>query len=136
MALINDKKANKKEIISFFEALSGKKANEIKFYTPNQNERDLYNICSVGLFFGGSGVFGVGGDYWFDDGGGFSRGVLSNSAKQGTVLSKIISKRITFDFENRQIIIPMPKKFIWEARSKTAKNRKAKPIIDYKLRIK
>ena len=48
----------------------------IRLWTPTQDLRKVYPFCSVGLFFGGSGGFDVGGCGRFGNyGGGFSRGV-------------------------------------------------------------
>ncbi len=80
-ALINDKKATKKQIIDGFDKLSGKKANKIRFWTPTQEERLNRPFRAVGLCFD-YGRFVVGGYGWVDDGSGLSRGVKIDSAKQ------------------------------------------------------
>ncbi len=80
-ALINDKKATKKQIIEGFDKLSGKKANKIRFWTPTQEERLNKLFRAVGLCFG-DGRFGVGGVDWVGNDDGLSRGVKIDSAKQ------------------------------------------------------
>ncbi len=81
-ALINDKKATKEQIITFFVALSGKKEKNIKFWTPSQSSRKNKPIRSVVLCFYGLGGFGVVGNGWFVNYNGLSRGVIIDSAKQ------------------------------------------------------
>ena len=80
-ALIDNKKATKEKIINFFVELSGKKENNIRFWTPDQDSRESKQVRSVDLYFSDLDWFGV---YvvWFGDFLGFSRGVIVNSAKQ------------------------------------------------------
>ncbi len=79
-ALLNDKKATKEQIINFFVKLSGKKEKDIRFWTPSQSSRGSKSIRSVDLCFGGFNGFDVDGG-WFGYGG-YSRGVIVDSAKQ------------------------------------------------------
>ena len=57
------------------------KDKQLRFWTPSQSSRKDKQVRSVELFFN-FGRFGVGGYGWFDDYGGLSRGVITNSAKQ------------------------------------------------------
>ena len=50
-ALLNNKKATREEIINFFVTLSGKKAKNIRFWTPSQSSREGKQVRSVGLCF-------------------------------------------------------------------------------------
>ena len=70
---------NKKEIIDFLEKLSNKKASKIYIRTPSQSSRKDKPIRSVRLYFYIFFRFFVGGDSWYDDGDGYSHGVLSVS---------------------------------------------------------
>ena len=81
-ALLDDKKATKEQITNFFVALSGKKEENIRFWTPDQDSRKSKQFRSVGLVFGVFGGFVVNGNNWFDSGDGLSRGVIVSSAKQ------------------------------------------------------
>ena len=56
------------------------KDKQLRFWTPSQSSRKDKQIRSVGLSFYFDGFY-VGGD-WFDYDDGFSRGVITNSAKQ------------------------------------------------------
>ena len=83
-ALLNDMKAKREQIIKLFEILSGKKVKKIRFWTSTQSFRKEKQVRSVCLYFG-FGRFVVNSGGWFDncyDRCGFSRGVLSDSAKQ------------------------------------------------------
>ena len=129
-ALINSK-ATKEEIIKFFTELSGKKENNITFYTPTQSQRNDYHVCSVDLFFGNFGGFVVYG-VRFGYGDGLSRGVLVNSAKQ----SKFFSNKAIFNLEDKTILIPMKNKLIKEIEKKQSNNKKIKLDWDLKVKVK
>ena len=59
----------------------GKEKN-IRLWTPSQSSRKEKQVRSVGFGFNDFGRFFVGGDDWFGGGGGLSRGVIVDSAKQ------------------------------------------------------
>jgi hypothetical protein len=75
-ALMNKKYISKSEIISEFERATGKKAEQIRFWTPSQTWRKVNPITAVYLFFSDSD-FSVVGYYWIDYCSGLSRGVRS-----------------------------------------------------------
>ena len=129
-ALIDNKKATKEEIINFFVELSGKKEKNIRFWTPSQSSRKDKQVRSVELYFDGFDGFVVGGDDWFGDGNGLSRGVIINSAKQ----TKFFSNKAIFDIEEETITIPMTKKLLKDLEKKQSKKGKVK--IAWKLDIK
>ena len=58
------------------------KDRELKIWTPDQDSRKRKQVRSVELFFNVFGGFGVGCCDWFGYDGGFSRGVVVDSAKQ------------------------------------------------------
>ena len=58
------------------------KDREIRLWTPDQDSRKDKQVRSVGLCFYVFGRFDVGGDGWFGNGVGLSRGVILDSAKQ------------------------------------------------------
>ena len=58
------------------------KDKQIRFWTPSQSSRKDRPVRSVVLCFDVLGVFSVDGDGWVGGSGGFSRGVIVNSAKQ------------------------------------------------------
>ena len=130
-ALINNKKATKEQITKFFTTLSGKKEKNIRFWTPDQSSRSNYQVRSVELDFNGFGRFVVGGDDWFDDDGGLSRGVIIDSAKQ----SKFFSNKAIFDIEDEIITIPMKKKLLREIKKKTSSKKKIRINWDLKVKI-
>ena len=130
-ALLNNKKATKEQIINFFTALSGKKEKNIRFWTPSQSSREDKQVRSVGLFFG-FGRFDVGGYGWFDDDDGFSRGVITNSAKQ----TKFFSNKAIFDIEEETITIPMKKKLLRDIEKKQSKKEKVRINWDLKVKLK
>jgi hypothetical protein len=73
--LIDEPKATKEQILSFFTALSGKKESDIRFWTPSQSSRKSVPIRSVGLYFFVFDWFDVNGGSWFGYDDGLSRGV-------------------------------------------------------------
>lgn len=81
-ALVNQKKATKEQLTTFFEKISGKKEKNIRFWTPTQSSREDKEIRAVILCFCSFGRFFVDGG-WFDDDSGLSHGVTINPAKQG-----------------------------------------------------
>ena len=88
-ALYGNMKAKKEKIISEFERVTGKKVNKIRIWTPNQSSRESRPVRSVGLYFYDFDRFDVGGSSWFDgNGGGLSRGVIIDSAKQSKFLGE------------------------------------------------
>jgi len=127
-ALINNK-ATKEQITDFFVKLSGKKEKNIRFWTPSQSSRKDKQVRSVVLYFVGFDRFYGGGDFWFDDNDGFSRGVIVNSAKQ----TKFFSNKAIFDIEEETITIPLTKKLRREIEKKQSKG---KVKIDWKLDVK
>ena len=80
--VIASKKATKEEIVNFLVTLSGKKEKKIRFWTPSQSSRKDKQVRSVELYFYDFGRFYVGGNCWFGDSSGLSRGVIVDSAKQ------------------------------------------------------
>ena len=58
------------------------KERKLRLWTPSQSSRKNRQVRSVELDFDGFFRFDVVGYFWIDDDGGFSRGVLVNSAKQ------------------------------------------------------
>jgi hypothetical protein len=89
-ALIDEPKTSKQLIIEKFEALSGKKVEDIRFWTPTIIERKLKSSRAVLLYFD-YGRFDVYCNGWFVNYNGFSRGVsVVSSAKQ--TKTKNISK--------------------------------------------
>ncbi|KKN62138.1 hypothetical protein LCGC14_0515140 [marine sediment metagenome] len=58
------------------------KDKKLRLWTPDQSYRKKRPIRSVVLCFDGFDRFYVGGDGWFDDSEGLSRGVIIDSAKQ------------------------------------------------------
>ncbi len=131
-ASINSKKATKEEIINFFVALSGKKENKIRFWTPSQSSRKDKQVRSVELCFGDFGWFIVGGYDWFDDDGGLSRGVIIDSAKQ----TKFLSNKAIFDIEEETITIPMKKTLIKEIVKKQSQKKKVRIKWELKTKLK
>ncbi len=129
-ALINNKKATKEEIIDFLVKLSGKKENKIRFWTPSQSSRKDKQVRSVGLCFGGFGGFSVDVGDWFDNYGGFSRGVIVDSVKQ----TKFFSNKAIFDIEEETITIPMKKTLIKEIEKKQSQKKKVR--IKWELKTK
>ncbi len=81
-ALTNRKKSTKEKIIDHFVKLSGKKEKNIRFWTPSQSSRKDKQVRSVELYFSDFGRFDVVGYFWFGNDGGYSRGVIVDSAKQ------------------------------------------------------
>ncbi|KKN29431.1 hypothetical protein LCGC14_0843960, partial [marine sediment metagenome] len=130
-ALINNKKATKEQIINFFVKLSGKKEKKIRFWTPSQSQRRDKQVRSVGLCFDGFDGFSVNGD-WFDGSGGYSRGVIIDSAKQ----SKFFSNKAIFDIEEETITIPMKKTLIKEIEKKQSQKQKIRIKWDLKTKLK
>ncbi len=129
-ALLNDTKATKEQIISFFVALSGKKEKNIRFWTPSQSSRKSKQIRSVELYFSGFDRFYVDGGWFGDDG--CSRGVIIDSAKQ----SKFFSNKAIFDIEEKTITIPMKKTLIKEIEKKQSQKQKVKISWDLKTKLK
>ena len=129
-ALIDDTKATKEQIINFFVALSGKKDKNIRLWTPDQSSRNSKQVRSVVLVFDDFGGFYVGGDSWFDDYDGLSRGVIVNSAKQ----TKFFSNKAIFDTEEKTITIPMKRELLKDIEKKQSKKGKIK--IDWNLKVK
>ena len=97
-ALLDRPKATKEQITYFFIALSGKKLEKIRFWTPSQSERASRTVRSVRLSFYDFGRFDVGGGGWVDYYGGFSRGVIVPSASQTAKMAEYIIEPITKDF--------------------------------------
>ena len=58
------------------------KDKKIRLWTPNQSDRKNRSVRSVGLYFDVFDRFDVVGGSWFDSSGGYSRGVIIDSAKQ------------------------------------------------------
>ncbi len=81
-ALIDNDKATKEQITDLFTTLSGKEANKIRLWTPTQSERSNKQVRSVDLCFGYFGWWCVFAGGWLGYFGGFSHGVIINSAKQ------------------------------------------------------
>ncbi len=81
-ALYGNMKLKKEKIISEFERVTGKTTNKIRFWTLDQSSRKNKPIRSVELYFNGFDWFNVGGDDWFGNYDGLSRGVIIDSAKQ------------------------------------------------------
>ncbi len=129
-ALINNKKATKEEIINFFVTLSGKKEKNIRFWTPSQSSRNDKQVRSVVLYFNVFGRFYVSGYGWFGGSGGYSRGVIIDSAKQ----SKFFSNKAIFDIEEETITIPMKKTLIKEIEKKQREKKKVR--IKWELKTK
>ncbi len=94
-ALINDKKATKKQIIEGFANLSGKKANKIRFWTPTQEERLNRPFRAVRLYFNDD-RFNVNGNDWIDNNNGLSRGMTLAIAhlKDNENLQKLIPRTL------------------------------------------
>ena len=131
-ALINDKKATKEEIITFFVELSGKKEKNIRFWTPSQNSRKNKEVRSVGLYFSGLGRFYLIGYNWFDDIECFSRGVIIDSAKQ----TKFFSNKAIFDIEEKTITIPMKKTLKREIEKIQSEKQKVRISWELKTKLK
>ncbi len=131
-ALINNKKATKEEIVHFLVTLSGKKEKNIRFWTPSQSSRKDKEFRSVGLYFGGFDGFNVYGYGWFGVSGGFSRGVIIDSAKQ----TKFFSNKAIFDTEEETITIPMKKTLIKEIEKKQKEKQKVRIKWDLKTKLK
>ncbi len=130
-ALINNKKVTKEQIINFLVTLSGKKEEKIRFWTPSQSLRKDKQVRCVVLFFNDFDGFSVGGDNWFDDSVGFSRGVIVDSAKQ----TKFLSNRAIFDTEEETITIPMKKALIKEIGKKQREKKKVRIKWDLKTKL-
>ena len=130
-ALINNKKATKEEIINFFVTLSGKKEKNIRFWTPSQSSRNDKQVRSVVLYFNVFVRFYVSGYGWFGGSGGFSRGVIIDSAKQ----SKFFSNKAIFDIEEETITIPMKKTLIKEIEKKQSQKKKVRIKWDLKTKL-
>jgi hypothetical protein len=130
-ALLNNKKATKEQIISFFVALSGKKEENIRFWTPSQSSRKDKQVRSVELYFYNFGRFSVSGGSWFVNYDGFSRGVIIDSAKQ----TKFFSNKAIFDIEEETITIPIKKKLLKDIEKKQFKKEKIKIIWDLKVKL-
>ena len=131
-ALLDDTKATREQIISFFIKLSGKEVKNIRFWTPDQSSRKSKQVRSVGLDFFGFVRFDVYGGVWFDDDVGLSRGVIVNSAKQ----TKFFSNKAIFDIEDETITIPMKKKLLKDIEKEISKNKKIKISWDLKVKLK
>ena len=129
-ALLNNTKATKEQIINFFVKLSGKKEENIKFWTPSQSSRKNKQVRSVVLCFDGFGRFNVDGVNWFGDYSGLSRGVIVDSAKQ----TKFFSNKAIFNIKEKTITMPMKKKLLKEIEKKQSKKGKVK--IAWKLDVK
>jgi len=128
-ALINQKKATKEKIISEFERISGKNADNIRFWTPTETNRKERPLRAVLLNFYVGRFYVVGND-WFDDGNGdvgFSRGVLVSSA--------IFSNKAIFDIEEKTITIPMQRKLRKEIEQQQKKTKKVSIWWDLKTKI-
>ena len=80
-ALMNKKKATKHQIVSEFERISGKSADDIRFWTPTIEERNNRPMRAVRLYFGND-WFIVFADDWVDYDNGISRGVSISPAQQ------------------------------------------------------
>ncbi len=131
-ALLDDTKATREQIISFFIKLSGKEVKNIRFWTPDQSSRKSKQIRSVELVFYVFVGFNVYGYDWFDGNGGLSRGVIVNSAKQ----TKFFSNKAIFDIEEETITMPLKKKLIKEIEKKQSKKEKIKINWDLKVKLK
>ena len=106
------------------------KDKQLRFWTPSQRSRKDKQVRSVGLFFSFDGFVVVCG--WFDDIDGFSRGVITNSAKQ----TKFFSNKAIFDTEEETITIPMKKKLLRDIEKKQSKKEKVKISWDLKVKLK
>jgi len=129
-ALYGNMKLKKEKIISEFERVTGKKANKIRIWTPNQSGREKRPVRSVELCFYVFDGFYVFGDNWFDYSGGLSRGVIVDSAKQ----TKFFSNKAIFDIEEETITIPMKKTLIKEIGKKQSQKQKIR--IKWELKTK
>ncbi len=130
-ALLDDTKATREQIISFFIKLSGKEVKNTRFWTPDQSNRKNKQVRSVELVFGGFDGFDVDGFDWFGVNYGFSRGVILNSAKQ----TKFFSNKAIFDIEEETITIPMKKKLLKDIEKKQSKKEKVKISWDLKVKL-
>lgn len=106
------------------------KDRKIRLWTPTQSQRKDKQVRSVGLYFGDFGRFYVDGD-WFDSSGGYSRGVIIDSAKQ----SKFFSNKAIFDTEEETITIPMKKTLIKEIEKKQREKKKVRIKWDLKTKL-
>ena len=131
-ALLDDTKATREQIISFFMKLSGKKVKDIRLWTPDQSSRKGKQVRSVVLCFDGFGRFSVGGIDWFVNSNGLSRGVIVNSAKQ----TKFFSNKAIFDIEEETITLPMTKKLLKDIEKKLSNNKKLRISWDLKVKLK
>ena len=129
-ALIDKPKATKEQIIKFFETLSGKKAEKVRFWTPTQSSRKERPVRSVELVFDYFDRFVVNGDIWLDVNFGFSRGVKVKSAKQ----TEFLSSKAIFDIVERKITIPLENKYRKQIEISLKKNKV--PKIKWELKIK
>ena len=131
-ALIDNKKATKEEIISFFTELSGKEEKNIRLWTPSQSSRKNRQVRSVVLDFYDFGRFVVVGIFWVDGNVGLSRGVLVNSAKQ----TKFFSNKAIFDIEDETITIPMKKQLLKDIEKKQSQKSKIRISWTLKAQLK
>ena len=58
------------------------KDKKIRLWTPNEHDRKKRHVRSVEMYFVDFDRFNVNGNDWIGDNGGFSRGVIIDSAKQ------------------------------------------------------
>jgi len=127
-ALIDQPNASKEQIISKFEALSGKDAGKIRFWTPTESGRRDSPVRAVTLCFNVFGRFVVDGYGWFGNDYGFSRGVLVKSAKQ----TRFLSNKAIFDIEEKTITIPMQfdELYVMKGDTTTSAGVKREMLID------
>ena len=85
----------------------------------------------MGLYFVGFDWFDVYGGSWFGNDGGFSRGVIIDSAKQ----TKFLSNKAIFDTEEETITIPMKKTLIKEIEKKQSQKKKVRIKWDLKTKL-
>lgn len=130
-ALVDAPKATKEQLLHFFIALSGKKEDDIRFWTPSQSSRRDDQARSVQLYFYDVGWFCVFGGGRVDDSDGLSRGVVVGSAKQ----TKFFSNKAIFDIEEKLITIPMQRKIRKDIERKLSSSRKVKITWNLKVKI-